>query len=84
MNGVLGEMVAVAAVPVLVAVGAGSALTGPGSGNPPPPKVLKRSRRAFVTARTGYVLGARHCSLLPCPTPPTAEDAWAAEIGPTN
>jgi photosystem II stability/assembly factor-like uncharacterized protein len=63
----LGRAMAVAAVPVVAfAVGAGSASALPASGNPPPPKGFEADSASFVSARTGFVLGARHCSRLPC------------------
>jgi photosystem II stability/assembly factor-like uncharacterized protein len=66
MNISLGRAMALAAVPVLLALGASSASAGPASGNPPPPKVFEAQSVSFVSARTGFVLGARHCSRLPC------------------
>ena len=56
-----------AAVPVvLLALGAGNAPAQPASGNPKPPKGFEADSASFVSARTGFVLGARHCSRLPC------------------
>lgn len=56
-----------AAVPtLLIALGAGSASAQPASGNPPPPKVFEVNSASFVSAETGFALGARHCSRLPC------------------
>jgi photosystem II stability/assembly factor-like uncharacterized protein len=62
----LARLTALAAVPVLIALTAASAAARPASGNPPPPKGLEADSASFVTAQTGYVLGARHCSRLPC------------------
>jgi hypothetical protein len=57
-----------AALPVLLlALGAGTAAARPASGNPPPPKGFEADSASFVSAQTGFVLGARHCSRLPCP-----------------
>lgn len=67
MNVPFGRAMALAAVPLLVLVGAGSASAQPAGGNPPPPKVFEAQSASFVSARTGYVLGSRHCSRLPCP-----------------
>jgi hypothetical protein len=67
-----GSAVALAALPVLFlalgagALGAGSAAAQPASGNPPPPKGFEADSASFVSARTGFVLGARRCSELPC------------------
>src|SRR6185437_8320523 len=62
-----GRRVVLAAVPaVLVALVAGSASAQPASGNPPPPKGFEADSASFVSARTGFVLGTRHCSELPC------------------
>jgi photosystem II stability/assembly factor-like uncharacterized protein len=63
---------ALAALPALLlapvlALGAGPASAQPASGNPPPPKGLEADSVSFVSAQTGYVLGARGCSRLPCP-----------------
>lgn len=55
-----------AVVPLLLAVGAGSASAQPASGNPPPPKGFEVASASFVSARAGFVLGARTCSMLPC------------------
>lgn len=58
---------AIAAVPALaIALGAGSAAAQPASGNPPPPKKFEANSASFVSASTGFVLGTRHCSRLPC------------------
>ncbi len=57
-----------AALPVLLlALGPGSAVAQPASGGPRPPKGFEADSASFVSARTGFVLGARHCSELPCP-----------------
>jgi photosystem II stability/assembly factor-like uncharacterized protein len=62
-----GRALALATVPVLfLALGAGSASARPASGNPPPPKGFEADSASFVTAKTGFVLGARGCSRLPC------------------
>jgi photosystem II stability/assembly factor-like uncharacterized protein len=59
--------VALAAVPVvLLGLGAGSASAQPATGNPPPPKGFEADSASFVSAQTGFVLGARGCSRLPC------------------
>jgi photosystem II stability/assembly factor-like uncharacterized protein len=58
---------AFAAVPLsLIAMGASSASAHPASGNPPPQKVFEAQSASFVSASTGFVLGTRHCSKLPC------------------
>jgi hypothetical protein len=54
-----------AAVPLALAFGAGSAWARPASG-PPPSKVFEAQSASFVSARTGFVLGTRSCSELPC------------------
>ena len=51
---------------LLAALAAGNASAQPGSGNPPPPKGFEADSASFVSARTGFVLGTRHCSRLPC------------------
>ena len=62
-----GRAVVLAAVlAVLAALGAGSASAQPASGNPPPPKGFEAASASFVSARTGFVLGTRRCSVLPC------------------
>ena len=62
-----GRAAVLAAVPaVLVALGAGSAVAQPASGNPPPPTGFEAASASFVSAQTGFVLGTRHCSELPC------------------
>lgn len=62
-----GSAVALAALPVLVlALGAGSASAQPTSGNPVPPKGFEAQSASFVSAQTGYALGTRQCSKLPC------------------
>jgi photosystem II stability/assembly factor-like uncharacterized protein len=66
MNIPFGRAMALAAVPVLLALGASSASAAPASGNPPPPKVFEAQSVSFVSARIGFVLGTRHCSRLPC------------------
>jgi photosystem II stability/assembly factor-like uncharacterized protein len=67
MRKLLGSAVALAAVPaLLVSLAAGTASAQPASGNPPPPKGFEADSASFVTAQTGFVLGTRHCSELPC------------------
>jgi photosystem II stability/assembly factor-like uncharacterized protein len=51
---------------LLVALGAGTASAQPASGNPPPPKGFEADSASFVSAQTGFVLGTRRCSRLPC------------------
>lgn len=61
------RVMALAALPMLLlALGAGSASAQPASGNPPPPKGFEADSAGFVSAQTGFVLGARGCSRLPC------------------
>ena len=56
-----------AALPVLaLTLGTSSAMAQPASGGPPPPKGFEADSASFVSATTGFVLGARHCSQLPC------------------
>jgi photosystem II stability/assembly factor-like uncharacterized protein len=63
----LGRALALGAVPaLLLAVGAGSASARTESGTPPPPPGFEVQSASFVPAQTGFVLGARHCSILPC------------------
>jgi len=67
----LGRAVGLAAVSaVLLAAGAGigvsSAMAQSASGSPPPPPGFEADSASFVSATTGYALGARGCSLLPC------------------
>src|ERR1700683_2039166 len=63
----LRRVLVLAAAPVLcVALGAGSASARPASGSPPAPKGFAADSASFVTAKTGFVLGARHCGILPC------------------
>jgi hypothetical protein len=66
MNIPFGRAMALAAVPLLLVLGAGSASASPASGNPPVPKVFEAQSASFVSAQTGFVLGTRHCSRLPC------------------
>lgn len=62
-----GRAMVLAAVPaLLIASGPASALAQPASGNPPPPKGFEAYSASFVSARAGLVLGARHCSRMPC------------------
>src|ERR1017187_7134885 len=62
----LSRVMALAALPMLLlALGTGSASAQPAGGNPPP-KGFEADSASFVSARTGYVLGARGCSRLPC------------------
>jgi hypothetical protein len=60
------RVAALAAAPLLVALGVSSAFAQPASGNPPPPKGFEADSVSFVSARTGFVLGSRGCSRLPC------------------
>ncbi|MGH3157444.1 MAG: WD40/YVTN/BNR-like repeat-containing protein [Streptosporangiaceae bacterium] len=53
-------------VPLLLALGAGSASAQPVSGPPPPPPGFEADSASFVSAQTGFVLGARGCSEMPC------------------
>jgi hypothetical protein len=63
----LGRAMALAVVPVLLlTLGAGAAAAQPVSGGPPPPKGFEADSASFVSAQTGFVLGARGCSMLPC------------------
>jgi len=67
----VGRAVGLAAVSALLVaagagLGAGSAMAQPASGSPPPPPGFEADSASFVSATTGYVLGARGCSLLPC------------------
>jgi photosystem II stability/assembly factor-like uncharacterized protein len=62
----LGRALALSTVPLLLAIGVGSASAEPTSGNPPPPKVFEAQSASFVSAKTGFVLGTRNCSRLPC------------------
>lgn len=62
-----GRAMVLAAVPAVLAVlGAGSAAALPASGNPPPPTGFEAASASFVSAQTGFVLGTRGCSRLPC------------------
>ena len=67
----VGRAVGLAAVSALLlaagaGLGASSAMAQPASGSPPPPPGFEADSASFVSATTGYVLGARGCSLLPC------------------
>jgi hypothetical protein len=71
MNIRVGRAVGLAAVSaLLLAAGAGlgavSAMAQPASGSPQPPSGFEADSASFVSATTGYALGARDCSLLPC------------------
>jgi photosystem II stability/assembly factor-like uncharacterized protein len=66
MKVLTGRTLTLAAVPVLIALGTGSAMAKPASGGPPPPKGFEADSASFVSASTGFVLGARKCSELPC------------------
>jgi photosystem II stability/assembly factor-like uncharacterized protein len=71
MKMTLGRLAALAGFPVLLlalgaGLGAGSAAAQPASGNQPPPKGFEADSASFVSAQTGFVLGARGCSTLPC------------------
>jgi photosystem II stability/assembly factor-like uncharacterized protein len=59
----LSRLVALAAPALLLALGAGSAWA---SGSPPPPKGFEADSVSFVSAQSGFVLGARGCSRMPC------------------
>jgi photosystem II stability/assembly factor-like uncharacterized protein len=59
----LSRLVALAAPALLLALGTSSAWA---SGNPPPPKGFEADSVSFVSAQTGFVLGARGCSRMPC------------------
>lgn len=69
------RVTALAAAPLLLlAVGAGAVGAGAvgaesasASGTPPPPNGFEAQSASFTSAQTGFVLGARHCSVLPCP-----------------
>lgn len=61
-----GRGMVVVALPMLLALGAGSASAQPASGNPRPPKGFEADSVSFVSAQAGFVLGARHCSEMPC------------------
>ncbi len=62
-----GRVMALAVGPVLfLAVGVGSAAAQPASGSPPPPPRFEADSVSFVSAQTGFVLGARDCGRLPC------------------
>lgn len=61
------RVLALAGLPaLLLGLGASSAAALPASGNPPPPKGFEADSASFVSARSGFVLGARGCSRLPC------------------
>lgn len=63
----LRRAVTLAALPALaLALGTSSAMAQPAGGAPPPPKGFEADSASFVSATTGFVLGARHCSQLPC------------------
>jgi hypothetical protein len=63
----LGRTSALAAIPMLLpALGPGIASAQPAGGNPKPPKWFEAASASFVSAQTGFVLGARKCSTLPC------------------
>lgn len=67
MNMSLGRGMALTALPMLLlALWGTSASAQPASGNPPPPKGFEADSASFVSARTGFVLGARRCSRMPC------------------
>jgi photosystem II stability/assembly factor-like uncharacterized protein len=62
----MGRVMALAAVPTLVfALGQGVASARPASGSPPS-SGLEAVSASFVSAKTGYVLGATGCSMFPC------------------
>jgi photosystem II stability/assembly factor-like uncharacterized protein len=67
MKTLSGRALAVIALSLLLAaLAAGSASAQPATGNPPPPKGLEAASASFVSAQTGWVLGTRGCSRLPC------------------
>jgi len=80
MRTLLARTIAASAIPVLLAAlaatasaqvasgsRAGSAAGArPESGSPPPPPGFEVDSASFVSARRGFILGARDCSLLPC------------------
>ena len=65
MNLSLARVMALAAVPVLLTVGVGAAAAA-ASGNPTLPTGFEAQSVSFVSTQTGYVLGTRQCSDLPC------------------
>jgi len=66
----LGRVMALAAVPLIIlTAGVGSASARPASGSPPPPKKFEAQSASFVSATTGFVLGARNCSRTDNPKP---------------
>jgi photosystem II stability/assembly factor-like uncharacterized protein len=86
MKVLTGRALMLAAVPVLLALGTGNAMAQPASGNPPPPKGFEADSASFVSATTGFVLGARKCSKLPCParleTTTNGGTSWTALPAP--
>ncbi|MGO8957104.1 MAG: WD40/YVTN/BNR-like repeat-containing protein [Streptosporangiaceae bacterium] len=76
----IGAALGIATVPMLIlTLGVGSASAQPASGNPPPPKGFEADSASFVSAQTGFVLGARGCSRMPC----TARLEMTADGGKT-
>jgi photosystem II stability/assembly factor-like uncharacterized protein len=62
-----GRPLALTAAPLLLAAfGVTAAFAQPASGNPTPPKGFEADATSFVSPSTGYVLGAKGCSRLPC------------------
>ena len=83
----LGRTTALAAVPMLLlALGSGIASAQPAGGSPKPPKGFEADSASFVSAQTGFVLGARKCSILPCKalleTTVDGGKTWAAVPAP--
>jgi photosystem II stability/assembly factor-like uncharacterized protein len=80
MRTLLVRTIAASAIPVLLAALAATASAQaasgsragspagarPQSGSPPPPPGFEVDSASFVSARLGFILGARDCSLLPC------------------
>jgi hypothetical protein len=62
-----GRAIVLAGLPtLLLALATSSASAQPTGGNPLPPKGFEADSAGFVSAQTGFVLGARHCSTMPC------------------
>lgn len=63
----LGRVMALGAIPVVIlTMGLGNASARPLSGSPPPPKGFEALSASFVSSQTGFALGGRGCSVLPC------------------
>jgi photosystem II stability/assembly factor-like uncharacterized protein len=85
----IGRVTALAAAPVLLLAAAVAVMTAgnaSASGSPPPPAGFEADSASFVSAQAGYVLGARDCSLLPCPalleTTADGGATWAKATAP--